>query len=266
VWYHEHNLGAGQLLDDIQRELRTRPVFVFVLSKAALASESVVQQCDRASTLCSREPSRILLAVVASPINLNDFDGLPFLGGFTCVEGPGHQPYLQDEAIERTLRLLALTPETPEPGESADGLVVYGKAMVARAQYAGAIPFFEQATQLAPDSRSAWANLGVTQGKLERWQETLAACDRALALDLTLVPGWHNQATTLYYLKRYREALAAYEQALVLQPTHAYAWTGRGLTLCKLQRYEEAVAAYDRALGRKAEARDAERRAWALRG
>ena len=32
VWYDEHNLGYGQLMTEIERELRTRPIFIVVLS------------------------------------------------------------------------------------------------------------------------------------------------------------------------------------------------------------------------------------------
>jgi len=39
VWYDEHNLGAGHLLGEIQRELQARPVFIVLLSKRAFASQ-----------------------------------------------------------------------------------------------------------------------------------------------------------------------------------------------------------------------------------
>jgi hypothetical protein len=38
VWYDQHNLGPGRLLRDINREIRDRPIFLVVLSQAALAS------------------------------------------------------------------------------------------------------------------------------------------------------------------------------------------------------------------------------------
>ena len=38
VWYDEHSLKVGQLIDTIEVELRARPVFVVVLSPAALRS------------------------------------------------------------------------------------------------------------------------------------------------------------------------------------------------------------------------------------
>jgi predicted esterase len=41
VWYDEHNLGNGVLRDVIMRELATRPVFVVMLTKAAITSQWV---------------------------------------------------------------------------------------------------------------------------------------------------------------------------------------------------------------------------------
>src|SRR5258705_9047156 len=65
VWYDEHNLGSGQLLDTIEVELRERPVFVLVLSPAALISPWVRDETKWAFTRLRREPSRILLPVLA---------------------------------------------------------------------------------------------------------------------------------------------------------------------------------------------------------
>jgi hypothetical protein len=41
VWYDEHNLGSGQLMDVVMRELDSRPVFLVILTKAAFASRWV---------------------------------------------------------------------------------------------------------------------------------------------------------------------------------------------------------------------------------
>jgi TIR domain len=138
VWYDEHNLGAGQVLDDIQRELATRPAFIIVLSKAAFASVWVRRECKWAFNLYDREPERILLPVVASPIDRDDFNTILFLEDFKRVEGPGNRPYPPTEAIQRTLHLLALTlpgepaaARAPQPGESVQDLLVHGKALAA---------------------------------------------------------------------------------------------------------------------------------------
>src|SRR5689334_3836564 len=41
AWYDEHDMGSGRLGPTIERELRKRPVFVVILSPAALRSQWV---------------------------------------------------------------------------------------------------------------------------------------------------------------------------------------------------------------------------------
>jgi tetratricopeptide (TPR) repeat protein len=279
VWYDEHNLGAGQLLDDIQKELRARPAFIVVLSKAAFASVWVQRECKWAFNLYSREPQRILLPVVAQAVEPTDFNAMLYLEDFRRVEGPGNRPYPQAEAIDRTLRLLALTPAgatptptTPQPAESVEDLIAHGKALMAKNQYARAIPFFERATGLAPRSFDALAKLGWAYTMAGRHDDGIVAYDRALALDPNQAWIWTNKGNVLNGLKRYDEALVALDRALALDPNRAAAWyyetrridvSGRkrnldpnlavtwyneGNALRGLKRYEEAVAAYGRAV------------------
>jgi hypothetical protein len=86
VWYDEHNLGSGQLLDTVERELRERPVFVLVLSPAALQSPWVRDETKWAFTRLRRDPSRILLPVLARTVE-EDAIWL-FLQDFKRVEAP----------------------------------------------------------------------------------------------------------------------------------------------------------------------------------
>ena len=111
-----------------------------------------------------------MLPVTAGPIERDDFgprNGWLFLHDFKRVEAPGFAPYPVAEAAHRLLRALALTPAgeapapvAPQPTESVDDLLTRGKALMAQKQYAEALPLFERATQLAPGSFDAWANLG----------------------------------------------------------------------------------------------------------
>jgi tetratricopeptide (TPR) repeat protein len=48
-------------------------------------------------------------------------------------------------------------------------------------------------------------------------------------------------------LNRYDDALAAYDKALSLKPHLAEAWLGRGTVLTDLNRYNDVFAAYDKA-------------------
>ncbi|MGO8950854.1 MAG: toll/interleukin-1 receptor domain-containing protein [Ktedonobacterales bacterium] len=297
VWYDEHNLGSGQLMEVIQRELGRRPIVVVILSKAAFASSWVRREVAWAYELIDRDPTRLIVPVTASPIERGDFNpaqGWLFLHDFKRIEAPGMQPYPVQEAVHRLLRDLALMPidegqglTTTQTTESTDELINRGKALSSwRVDLA--IDYFVRATQLAPNSFDAWVNLGRDYARLERWQESLTALDRALALKDDEAFVWYSKGATLQGLQRYEEALTAYDRTLALderdapvwrakstvfdgQPISfgsegyeearaardhisalsaraAAAWSAKGAVFNQLGRYEEALDAYDHAL------------------
>ena len=254
VWYDEHNMGSGMLLDTIEQEIRTRPVFIVILSPAALRSQWVRDECKWAYMRYKRDTTRIIQPVLAGA--LPDEDDLPlYLQDFKRIEAPGLQPYLAAEATRRLLHALALTPAgqaptpvAPQPRESGDDLLERGKALIAQDRYAEALPLIERATRLLPNSFSAWANLGYLLNELKRYADALLAHERALALDPSNAIAWYNKGVALNELGRREEALAAYERALALDPADAAAWNNKGIALKGLGRREEALVAYERAL------------------
>jgi tetratricopeptide (TPR) repeat protein len=259
----------------------------------------VKRETDWAEELTDRDPKRVILPVTAGLIERDDFgteNGWLFLHGYKRIEAPSYKPYPAADAANRLLRTLALTPAgaapapvAPQPSEDMNDLLTRGKALIAQKQYAEALPLFERATQLAPGSFGAWANLGYVFGELNRWQEALTAFDRALALNDRNAAVWNNKGNALNELQRYaealdelgrdEEALAAYDRALALDPKNAGTWYNKGNALYDLKRYAEALVAYERgfdpndwrdwsaranvlrALGRTAEAEAAEKRA-----
>ncbi|HEY1387614.1 MAG TPA: toll/interleukin-1 receptor domain-containing protein [Ktedonobacterales bacterium] len=265
VWYDERELGSGQLVNVIQRELGSRPLSIVVLTKAAFASQEVTREVAWAYEMYSRDPSRLILPVLAGPIAREDFspeNAWQFLQDFMRIEAPGYQPYPPAEAAYRLLSVLGLNPpgEAPVPiphlpAEEVGDLLARGKALSAQKQYAKALPLFERATQLAPDSFDAWANLGYILDRLERCEEALTVFDRALALNDQHAWVWINKGHALdglglydEELDAYNEALAIYDRALVLNPDDAMIWTSKGATHTDLGNWQEALDAYERAL------------------
>jgi tetratricopeptide (TPR) repeat protein len=235
VWYDEHNLGAGQLLEEIQREVHARPIFILLLSKNAFAAPWVKRETTWAFNLYNREPLRVILPITVGPIEASDFNAWLFLEDFKRVEAPGMQPHTLEEAIHQTLKLLALTAQgeepvavTPQPGESFDDLLTQGKALWAQQKYLEALPYLERATNMAPGSSDAWFNLGATLGALDRYDESLRASERAIALDPLAFNAWTNKGTALDRLGRRDEALAAYEKATEIAPTEPAVWVNKG--------------------------------------
>jgi tetratricopeptide (TPR) repeat protein len=256
VWYDEHNLGAGQLLEEIQRELQARPVFIVLLSKNAFASQWVRRETTWAFNLANREPNRLILPITVGAIEPSDFNGQwLFLEDYKRVEARGMQPHPHEEMIAQALRLLALTPKgqapisvAPQPAESVSDLLTQGRALQAQQKHAEALPFFQRATQLDPNSFDAWANLGYALNSLGRHAEALPAEERATKLDPNNAAAWCNKGGALGSLGRFGEALAAFDRALALDPNLVDAWYNKGVALRNLGRHEDGIAAYDKAL------------------
>nr|MBA2676973.1 tetratricopeptide repeat protein [Ktedonobacteraceae bacterium] len=185
------------------------------------------------------------------------------------------------EVVRRTLNALALTPRgqapkpiTPQPTESADQLIERGKALQAQSRHAEALPLFQRASQIAPQSFDAWFNLAYTLNKLhhyeaalsahnralslqpngnalwslQRFQDALSAYNHALSLDPNFAVTWYSKGNALRNLQRFQDALAAFDHALSLDPNFTLAWYGKGNALWGLQRFQDALDAYDHAL------------------
>jgi DNA-directed RNA polymerase subunit F len=257
VWIDDSHLGAGQLLEEITRELSARPVFVVVLSQAAFASEWVRRECTWAFNLYSRQQNRLILPVVAKPLDPDAFNAMLFLEDFRRVEGPQHTPYPPDEAIAQTLRLLQLTlpttapiptlapaptlPTAP-PVESVLDLLTQGKALSAQARYAEALPLVERATQLAPESDEVWLNYGMILDELGRTEEAETAFGRWMETEPSIAETWLLRGEFLWSDSQFEEALAYFDRALELEPANISALLEKVAALLVLGRQVNAKA------------------------
>ena len=81
---------------------------------------------------------------------------------------------------------------------------------------------------------------------LDRLDEALASCDRALALRADfLVEAMINRASVLQELRRFDEALASYDRAIVIAPDHAEAQTNRAFLLLLTGDFARGWPAYE---------------------
>ena len=257
VWYDEHDIGAGELLDVIQRELGQRKIFIIILSKHAFASLWARRETSWAYELAAHDPTRIILPVTASAIAQSDFSpeaGWLFLNGFRRIEAPGYQPYPYAEAIRRTLDTLSLTTSEDwgrQPGSdmsaNVSNLMSNGKTLREQGKRVDALALFEHATQLDPSCITAWFNLGELLNQLGRYEEALAAWDHASGLSPDVEIFWHSKGASLNHLNRYSEALAAFERALSLNSKDARAWCGRSRALYNTHAYGAALSSAEQA-------------------
>ena len=86
-----------------------------------------------------------------------------------------------------------------------------------------------------------------------RYDDAIAAYDRAIALNPELYEAWFTKASTLMIVQRYEEASRAYQFATQLKPESYDAWVGQGNALRKSQQSEAAIAAFAEAIALKPE-------------
>ena len=98
------------------------------------------------------------------------------------------------------------------------------------------------------DHFSGWQVLGCELCAAGQYSESLAAFDRALAINPRDGDTWSFRGNALSALQRPAEALNSYDKAVAINAEHHQAWFNRGLLLAEMQAYGLAQAAYDQAI------------------
>ena len=120
----------------------------------------------------------------------------------------------------------------------------------------------DRALQLAPDDYKSWSNRGWAFAGLKRYEEALRYFDRAIELEPSKGILFSNRGQALLELERYQEALSDFARETEVEPARTRGWLNRGIVLGRLGRFDDALASLDRALELDPLYRDA----WALRG
>ena len=112
-----------------------------------------------------------------------------------------------------------------------------------------ALDAFDEAIAREPRSAIAHSNRAHVLNTLERYAETVAAADQALALDAGLYFAWRARGQALLGLDRPGEAVDSYRAAVGMAgpAQRAMAQADVGLALAAEGRLAEAIAAYDAA-------------------
>jgi Flp pilus assembly protein TadD len=120
------------------------------------------------------------------------------------------------------------------------------------------IEAFEQVTQIDPTHAQAMYDLGGVYRKRGDSQRALDAYNQALGVQPRFVAARINRAVTLIDLGRYQDALAACDRAIQIDiaevaadrfpHARSFAHSAKGVALLKLDRYALALDAFDQAL------------------
>ena len=127
-------------------------------------------------------------------------------------------------------------------------LLVRGGVLYKLGRYQEVLAAYDRAIAIVPNDAIAHYNRGFFLEKLGRDKEALDAYDQAIVIDPKYAFAHYNRGVVLDKLGRHEEALDAYDQAIVIDPKYAIAHNGRGFVLDKLGRNKEALDAYDRVI------------------
>lgn len=92
-----------------------------------------------------------------------------------------------------------------------------------------------------PGHSRAWSISGFLYAEKGRFQDAVAAFERAVALNGRDAGTLFNLGFALQRVDRHEEAIERFRQALELDPTIDRAWYGIGLSLIQRGRYREAI-------------------------
>jgi hypothetical protein len=108
VWFDRQGLVAGNaIMDEVQRQIYDRPIFIVVLSPLALAAPWVRQECSWAWERMRQDPSHAIIPVTSQAIPLDLGPKWLFLQPLLRIEGDKGQPLAEDEAISKVIKRLA---------------------------------------------------------------------------------------------------------------------------------------------------------------
>ncbi|MGD1919247.1 MAG: tetratricopeptide repeat protein [Pleurocapsa sp.] len=111
---------------------------------------------------------------------------------------------------------------------------------------------FEKAIQLKEDLYLAWFAKGFTLGFDRQFDRALAACDRAIELNVLPTKikyeSFRCKAGALQQLQRLEEALTALEQALTINSDNSADWMFKGELSFALGEYQSALLSLNRAV------------------
>ncbi|SHO44268.1 hypothetical protein NSIN_20284 [Nitrosotalea sinensis] len=155
-----------------------------------------------------------------------------------------------EEAIEKIDRAIYLTNEGYDKIEKATLLMLKGLAYYHIENYKESLSAFEQSIKLNPKNFSVWNAKGVTLIESEKYEEALSSFETALRYaekeDLPLA--WTNMGYVLNELDRFEEALEVCIKALESDPAIVDAWYDKSYALSELGNHDEALVACEEGL------------------
>jgi predicted TPR repeat methyltransferase len=149
-----------------------------------------------------------------------------------------------DEAVAHYQQALAISPSFPEAHYRL------GNVLKKQGSVGEAAACYQRALALRPDHAETHSNLATVLFDQRQLAAATACFERALALRPDFAEAWLGLGHVFHQATRYDDALAAFDKA----PDLAEAWLGRARALRRLKRPQEAIVAYRQALAKGGDA------------
>jgi tetratricopeptide (TPR) repeat protein len=134
------------------------------------------------------------------------------------------------------------------PG-NADGWALLGRAYHYNRRYDEAADAYKKAVALTPLNASYRATLGLILGQAGELDEGLAELQKVTSTPgYKDAAGWANLGWVYRNLNKAPESIAAYQKALALDPKEEQAALGLGWAYQYIKNYDQAIAAYNQAI------------------
>jgi tetratricopeptide (TPR) repeat protein len=134
------------------------------------------------------------------------------------------------------------------PGNS-DGWALLGRSYHAVRRYDEAAEAFGKAVELAPQNLNYRSTYGLILGQAGDLEKALAELQKVTGTPgYKDAAGWANLGWVFRNLNKPTESIAAYQRALALDPTQEQAALGLGWAYQYTKEYDKAIAAYEQAI------------------
>jgi len=171
---------------------------------------------------------------------------------------PGHMAMLFITLDRKQLNTLILFLTViafaqPVSAETADYWISTSYSLSNAGRYEEALAACDNAIAINPTSATAWSNKATILFSLQRYQESVNAADRAISYKENYFTPLLTKGAALNRLGKHTEALEAAETIISWDPSNYKAWNNKAVALDDLKRYTEAIEAADTAIALKAD-------------
>lgn len=133
-------------------------------------------------------------------------------------------------------------------GKSAEDWFREGVEAMQGGKIVDATTAFQYCTQLKPDLKECWFNLGIAWGRQRDFAREATAYLEAVKLDPAYGRAHFNLAVVYEDLGRQVDALKHYDLALQAEPGAIDAHLNRAMLLLSMDRFDEAISGFDKAV------------------